>query len=147
MEQKQRTEIVESRPIVGRESVGEVRRTVRDRLAGLRVDPDVAHDCLVAVTEACTNALTHGKRNESATIPTISWRIDGSQAQFSIEDFSHRGWSVAERSPAAESEVSPIAGHVGGFGLHLMADLMDEVTVSIGAAGTRVTMTKRFAAP
>ena len=136
-------EVVERRPLTGNESVAEIRHAVRDCLAGLGVDSDLAYDCLVAVTEACTNALIHGKRTGAGSVPNISWRIDDSQAQFSIEDFS-RGWPQGDRLSVVVSEASPVAGRVGGFGLHLMADLMDEVNVSIDAAGTRVTMTKHL---
>ena len=139
-------EVMVHQPIPSKASVGEVRHAVRDHLDDLNVDPGVAFDCLVAVTEACTNALVHGQRSGAATTPRISWRMDPSGAQFLVEDFTQRGWSLAGRSPAVESGESPVAGRVGGFGLHLMADLMDEVNLSIGAAGTRVTMIKHFAA-
>jgi len=139
-------EVMVRHPIPSKASVGEVRHAVRDHLDNLNIDPGPAFDCLVAVTEACTNALVHGHKSEAATTPSISWRMDPSGAQFLVEDFTQRGWSLDGRTPAVESEESPVAGRVGGFGLHLMADLMDEVNVSIGAAGTRVTMTKHFAA-
>ena len=142
----EQTEVIQRHPISGTASVAEIRHAVRDCLDEMLVDPSLAYDCLVAVTEACTNALVHGKRNGSARTPSISWRIDPSGAEFFIEDFSHRGWRVAEQIPVAKSGASPIAGRVGGFGLHLMADLMDEMNVGIGAEGTRVTLIKRFAA-
>jgi anti-sigma regulatory factor (Ser/Thr protein kinase) len=143
----ERAEVMVSHPLPSEASVAEVRHAVRDRLDNLEIDPGVAFDCLVAVTEACTNALIHGKKSGAATTPSISWRMDPSGAQFMVEDFSLRGWSMADEAPVVESGEAPLSGRVGGFGFHLMADLMDEVNVSIGAAGTRVTMTKHFAAP
>jgi serine/threonine-protein kinase RsbW len=130
--------VTERHPITGTASVASIRHAVRDSLVGLRVDSQLIDDCLVAVTEACTNALIHGKRNRAAPAPTISWEVDASSAQFFVQDFSRRRWSLSE--PA----VNPIGGRAGGFGLHLIAGLMDEVHMSIVAEGTRVRMVKRF---
>lgn len=133
--------------ISGTRSVPEIRHAVLHRLERLRIDPKPASDCLVAVTEACTNALLHGGsgKSESKT-PQISWVINDSMAQFDVESFAGRGWSLAERSPPPSGELggNSISGRVGGFGLHLMADLMDEVDLRIGAEGTRVRLVKRF---
>ena len=135
------------RPIPSEASVAEVRHAVRAHLDNLDIDPGLAFDCLVAVTEACTNALIHGHKSGATTTPSISWRMDSSGARFLVEDFTQRGWSPAGRDPPVEESVeSSVSGRIGGFGFHLMADLMDEVNVSIGAAGTKVTMTKNFAA-
>ena len=138
--------VMERHPIAGKPSVAEIRHAVRDRLDDLRIDPVLAYDCLIAVTEACTNALIHGKRNGST--PCISWQIDSSEAQFFVESFSGREWSISDQPmfSNADPTLNPIAGRVGGFGLHLMADLMDEVDVSISTESTKVTMTKRLAA-
>ena len=139
--------MMERRRIADEASVADIRHAVLERLNRLSIDPQEVFDCLLAVTEACTNALRYGRRGEPATpAPRISWRLDESKALFSIEDFSSRGWTTPPvlPQPTAEQEADPTAGRVGGFGLQLMADLMDEVDLNIGAQGTSVTLVKVF---
>src|SRR5919108_5823864 len=68
--------------LVGASAVGVVRRSVGADLAVAGADEQARFDCLVALTEACTNALVHG---HGEATPRVSWRIDGATARFCIE--------------------------------------------------------------
>ena len=104
-------------------------------------------DCLVAVTEACTNALLHGRpRQLDDPAPVLEWVIDESKACFRIEDYSMEGWSRA-RHPSRKADIARVEDlQVGGLGLDLMRDLMDEVDIRAGSVGTKVFLAKNLRA-
>jgi len=121
--------------LIDEATLARVRSSLRQDLACAGVDASVAFDCLVAVTEACTNALVHGHGDE---VPRVSWRINGSMALFLVEDHSRLRWAQVEGGDGGAD------GRVGGFGLQLMERLMDSVDISIEDYGTTVELTKRI---
>ena len=129
-------------------SVSDARRLIRADLQRVGADPSILFDCLVAVTEACTNALLHGRsRSQEELSPVLAWSIDEDKACFHIEDYSSEGWSRA-RHPSRGSVTTQVEDlHVGGLGLGLMRDLMDEVDIEKGSDGTRVYLAKVLGAP
>lgn len=131
-----------------RGSLSRIRRSIRADLNAAGVDPAVAFDCLVAVTEACTNALVHGHGAGGGGVPEVTWDVEGTVARFRIRDYSTRGWSKAAH-PSRDPGMDPVPpttfeDRVGGFGLELMQGLMDEVDISMRSDGTVVTMLKRL---
>ena len=106
-------------------------------------DPSLLFDCLVAVTEACTNALLHGRsRSRDEHPPLLAWSIDEGKARFHIEDYSTEGWSRS-RHPSRTSGVAQVEDlQAGGLGLGIMRDLMDEVDIEASADGTKVYLAK-----
>jgi serine/threonine-protein kinase RsbW len=122
--------------LVGASAVGVVRRSVGADLAVAGADEQARFDCLVALTEACTNALVHG---HGEATPRVSWRIDGATARFCIEDYSEHRWA----KPTGGNR-DPSGARIGGFGLQLMRRLMDRVDISIEEHGTTVELAKRI---
>jgi serine/threonine-protein kinase RsbW len=116
--------------------VAAVRRSLRADLDHAGVKEHARFDCLVAVTEACTNALLHG---HGEATPQVSWRIDGSLASFFVEDYSKHRWAEPAHGNGDAAEA-----RTGGFGLQLMRNLMDRVDITIQADGTTVELTKRI---
>jgi anti-sigma regulatory factor (Ser/Thr protein kinase) len=127
---------VERRPLADEASLPGIRRAIRKALVRAGADPSVAFDCLVALTEACTNALVHGS-HEDAT-PEVSWAIADGEARFEVRDFSPRGWGNGEATSGDGEE------RHGGYGMGLMEGLMDEFDVEVGPTGTVVKMMKRL---
>lgn len=127
--------------LVDKASVSEARRLVRSRLKDLGVEPLVSFECLLAMTEACTNALIHGGEEDSPP-PELNWKIDESRAAFSIRDYSNQTWSP----PAPTSDRSHDLDDLrpGGLGIEIMRDLMDEVNIERSNPGTEVLMTKHL---
>jgi anti-sigma regulatory factor (Ser/Thr protein kinase) len=121
--------------LINEATLGRVRSALRRDLARAGVEASVAFDCLVAVTEACTNALVHGHGDE---VPRVSWRIKGTTALFLVEDHSRHRWAQVEGGDRGAD------ARVGGFGLHLMERLMDSVDITIEDHGTTVELTKRI---
>lgn len=114
-----------------------IRKQIRFELNSVGAPAGPAFDCLVAVTEAATNALLHGV-GEDAQPPEISWKIDPGRARFLIRDYS--GKEGAE-PPSSENEDHP---RDGGYGLAMMRRLMDAVDIRFSPDGTTVSMEKRF---
>ena len=132
---------LERHRLVDKASVSGIRKMVRAALAGSGWTPSASFDCLVAVTEACTNALLHGKsRQHDEPDPLVSWEIDEVSARFYVQNFSTQMWSKAAHPSAGFSSLSQRSA--GGFGLSLMKDLMDEVEIDVGPQGTKVSMVK-----
>lgn len=119
-----------------------IRRWIRSDLGRAGVDSSALFDCLVAVTEACTNALLHG-RGQAA--PRISWEVRECRARFLIQDYSGQRWSKAIHPSRGDLLPAPSAEErIGGFGLELMHRLMDEVAIRNEHEGTTVELVKRF---
>ena len=132
---------VRKHPLADKASLSSIRKEIRAALSKAGADPSLSFDCLVAVTEACTNALVHGHRADDPP-PEILWEIDGHSARFYIQDYSTQEWSkTSHPSRDAEAELEE---RIGGFGLDLMRGLMDEVDIQMGSHGTTVCLVKQL---
>ena len=129
-----------------RAALAGVRKAIRADLRGVRADPALAFDCLVAVTEASTNALLHGIGRDDTRHPEVAWEIGEAKAVFEIRDFSTEQWSrtMHPSRDIPETLQGDSDVRVGGFGLQLMRELMDDVEIERGPLGTTVTLTKRL---
>ena len=132
----------------GKASLSGIRRNIRAHLAAVGADESLAFDCLVAVTEACSNALVHGQgRSPGSAPPEIGWEITRNQARFVVVDFSTQEWSRTIH-PSWDSDEIPddMSRRIGGFGLEIMRGLMDDVEIEVDRRGTRVTLVKMLTA-
>lgn len=128
------------RSVDDRSSLSGIRKAIRADLANADADPSLCFDCLIAVTEACTNALTHSLSRNGESHPVVWWDVEDSVARFWIEDFSDERWSMSRHpSRSVESVTVDLDDSVG---LDLMKDLMDEVVVNSVPQGTMVALTK-----
>ncbi len=128
----------------GKASLSGIRRMIRADLHAVEADESLAFDCLVALTEACSNALVHGQaRSPGSPSPEISWEITSAQARFVIVDFSTEEWCRTVH-PSWDSDGIPddMSRRIGGFGLEIMKGLMDDVDFELSSGGTRVTLVK-----
>lgn len=123
-----------------------IRKQVRTDLSRTKVDPSAAFDCLVAITEACAQALAH--TDDDARRPCISWKIDASEALFFIRDFSSQEWARASHpSTPASAQEDDLDHRLESLGLQLMRGLMDDVRIDMQSTGTTVILVKSFSAP
>ncbi|MDQ3952342.1 MAG: ATP-binding protein [Actinomycetota bacterium] len=135
---------MQGRALSGKSSLSGIRRQIRADLNAVGADESLAFDCLVAVTEACSNALVHGQaRSPGSPPPEIGWEISRNQARFVVVDFSTEEWSRTVH-PSWDSDEIPddMSRRIGGFGLEIMQGLMDDVDIDLSSSGTRVTMVK-----
>ena len=121
-----------------------LRRSIRADLIRAGVEPSTAFDCLVAVTEACTQVLLHHS-TEMADGPAITWEIEAGCVRFQIHERFTRTSSKAShpsgggRSIFIGQEVVP-----DDLPLALMNGVMDEVVVRDGSGGRTTTLTKQL---
>jgi serine/threonine-protein kinase RsbW len=109
----------------------EVRKFIRGEAERVGLSAPTANDVVLAVSEACANAVLHSGSNEM----DVSWRYTGECVEATVRD---RGTFV-RRVPIREFD------RTSGHGIPLMMALMDEVSVQEGTdrnPGTRVRLTK-----
>ncbi|ROP41770.1 SpoIIE family protein phosphatase [Saccharothrix texasensis] len=109
-----------------------VRRTLRTWLEQCGLPPQAMHSVLVAVGEACANAIEHGYRD---TLPEVV----GLRAEALVGDL-YLTVTDTGRWKAPQPELNPHRGR----GVALMRALMRQVTINPGPAGTTVDMHLRI---
>jgi serine/threonine-protein kinase RsbW len=104
--------------------------------AQLEFTYDVMKDIELAVAEACTNCVEH-VADESCNEVLVRFTIDGRQLAVEVID---RGQGF---DPSAADEVVMDGDRIGGLGLLVIREVMDEVDVTCDPeTGTRVRMIK-----
>jgi serine/threonine-protein kinase RsbW len=94
-------------------------------------------DLKVAVSEACTNALTHSKNPDTSY--ELSYIIENEKLVFTVTD---RGVGF-EPDEVAPPDLN--GKQLGGFGLFIIKSLMDRVEIiSERGSGTSITMIKNL---
>jgi serine/threonine-protein kinase RsbW len=117
-----------------RSSVVVARHLVRAALEGLGAPAVATDDIVLALSEACANAVRHAGRGAEYS---LGLRVEDGRCRIDVTD-TGRGFQAA---PAAPVRIDA----EGGRGLALMRVLMDDVAVaSTSETGTRVTMDKRL---
>jgi anti-sigma regulatory factor (Ser/Thr protein kinase) len=109
----------------------EVRKFLREEAESAGLTPAGANDIILAVSEACANAVLHSGSSEIE----VSWRETEDCVEVAIRDAG----MFVRRVPIPEIE------RTSGHGIPLMMALMDEVSVREGSErtpGTTVTLKK-----
>jgi anti-sigma regulatory factor (Ser/Thr protein kinase) len=113
----------------------EIRAYVRQQAAGRRFPPGALDDLVLAVSEACANAILH----TNSPLVEVGVLFSGNDAEAQIRD----GGVFRRRIPLPELESA-------GRGIPLMMALMDEVTIREGtpaSPGTLVRLVKHGEGP
>jgi anti-sigma regulatory factor (Ser/Thr protein kinase) len=115
-----------------------LRRAIRSSLAEMpAVIPDeVVDEVVLAVSEAATNAILYG--SGAAQPVTVTVRVGGGWIEATIRD---RG-----RGRPAAPRAAPVPG-LGGRGLWLIGQLVDEVRLAKARPGTLVTLRRCLGDP
>ncbi|GAB2622265.1 histidine kinase [Paractinoplanes abujensis] len=109
-----------------------VRSMLRGWLARCGVDPTTAQNVLVAVGEACANAIEHGHRQLPGGLIRLRAAATAQDLHLTVTDSGL--WKTPQ----------PDANPHRGRGFTLMRAMMTEVTVTTGAAGTIVGLQTRI---
>ncbi|MFF0725138.1 ATP-binding protein [Streptomyces sp. NPDC004134] len=110
-------------------SVPLARRLLVGAMETAGVDPDVAFDLSLALTEACANAVEHG-----GAAPGEDYRVtahfDGDRCHIEVID-SGPGFATPTPHPDSPATPPPLTdtGAEGGRGLFLIAELSDHVDI------------------
>ena len=121
-------------------SLSKIRKLVRADLVKMGARPSAVFDCLVAVTEACTNAL-HDSGTEPGMLPKISWLVDRQRAEFCVEYISAVRDGGHHRPSRSLRHVLENEG-LKGLSEDVVESLMDEVDVHEERAMRSVRMVK-----
>lgn len=104
-------------------------------------DEQAVFHCQMAVDEACTNIIEHayGNDEEKGTFKLI---LDMQDERLVITLVDKGRRFDPDSVPAPVIDPDPSKMKPGGLGLHLMKQLMDEVTFSFEDNGNKLTMVK-----
>ncbi len=112
---------------------------VEGKLRKLGVDEDRLADIAVSVTEAVTNAVLHGNKNDLKKKVRIRLKADSSRVEITVEDEGNGFNAESIQSPIEEGNLLKEAGR----GIFILKSLMDEVDfIVLPQKGTVVKMTK-----
>lgn len=112
-------------------ALGEVRQHIRDRASEDGFSQSQIEELVLAVSEACTNAILHSGTDRV----TVRWTVSGDCAEIRISDAGR--FRVRVRMPEIEG--------VGGHGIPLMTALSDRIEITKGTSrrpGTTVLLVK-----
>ncbi len=112
---------------------------VEGKLRKLGVDKDKLIDIAISVTEAVTNAVVHGNKNDLKKKVRLKLKADSSRLEITVEDQGDGFDPGSILSPLDERNVLKEVGR----GIFILKSLMDKVDFIVGPQkGTIVKMTK-----
>ncbi|MDZ4860839.1 MAG: ATP-binding protein [Candidatus Hydrogenedentes bacterium] len=117
-----------------------VRGLIRTYLLNEGFDAERAGEIVLAVDEACTNAMRHSYGGNTEGRLRLTLRRNDSAIEFVLRD---RGVPVPQEKCARKEIVAPDTEHLmpGGLGVQLMYSVFDEVKFRPGKTeGNRVVM-------
>jgi len=109
-------------------ALAEMRSSLRDWLSRCRIPDGIAEDVVLASSEACANAVEHAEDPTEAVFDLRAEKI-GDDIVVSVRDYGR--W----REPRERSD--------RGFGLKLMAGMVDAVEITRLESGTEVQLRRR----
>jgi serine/threonine-protein kinase RsbW len=122
------------------ESLQVFRDFITDCCARFKVPNEIVFDLKLAVDEACTNIITHGYRGMDPGSIILSFRIEPDRILVSITDFGH----IFEPAETSKPDVqAALEDHeLGGMGLYLIYQTMDNIDYQSSEDGNTLTFTK-----
>lgn len=124
--------------------MGCLRAAVRAYAAGLGFSAEATQEIVLAVDEACTNAIRHSYKGRSDELIVLSLQNDGECVEFEVSDAGE----PAPREKVMRREIAPPDPETlmpGGLGVQLIYSVFDEVLFSPGeSTGNSVIMRRRF---
>jgi anti-sigma regulatory factor (Ser/Thr protein kinase) len=122
------------------ESLQIFRDFITDCCAKYEILSDTVLDLKLAVDEACTNIITHGYKGMNPGSIILSFRILPDRILVQITDFGHRFEPVAGPKPDVEAALED--QELGGLGLYLIYQTMDNIDYNSSEDGNMLTFTK-----
>jgi len=110
--------------------------------AKYNIPTDVVLELKLAVDEACTNIIQHGYKGMDPGSIILSFRIEPERILVQITDFGHIFEPVEGVKPDMEAALE--AHELGGVGLFLIYQIMDNIDYQSSEDGNTLTFTKCF---
>ena len=124
------------------ESLQTFRDFITECCARYEVSNDTVLELKLAVDEACTNIITHGYKGMDAGSIILSFRIEPERILIQITDFGHCFEPVAGPRPDVEAALED--QELGGLGLYLIYQTMDNIDYTSSDDGNTLTFTKFY---
>ncbi len=122
------------------ESLSGFRKFISDCCAKFQIPNEVVLDLKLAVDEACTNIIEHGYKGMDPGSIILSFRIETGRILVSITDFGHVFEPVQAPKPDVEAALED--RKLGGLGLFLIYQTMDNIDYQTSEDGNTLTFTK-----
>ncbi len=108
-----------------------------------RIDDQICYDLKLAVDEACTNIITHGYAGMNPGSIILGLEMEPNKVVVTITDFGHPFEPSEASAPDVEAGLEDLP--MGGFGLFLIYQTMDEINYETTADGNRLIFIKQLA--
>ena len=119
-----------------------IRRFIRETALALRADPTALHDVVQAADEAATNIIVHGYRGQPGIVE-VEVGHAGDALVLRLRDQAPPFDPTRHPAPNFLT-LPPEQRPVGGLGIYLMREFMDEVAHRVTAqGGNELTLVKR----
>ena len=119
-------------------AIDDARVWMTGHLRAAGASDDFVWECELALTEALSNVIRHAYKGDTGRRVELALQVDAERLEIEIV---HHGEPFA---PEAYREPDLDAAAPGGYGLHLIRQLMDEVEqMESPGSGTRLLLTKR----
>ena len=122
------------------ESLQTFRDFITDCCAKYDLPNDTVLELKLAVDEACTNIITHGYKGMDPGSIILSFRIEPDRILVQITDFGHCFEPVETPKPDVEAALGD--DELGGLGLYLIYQTMDNIDYTSSEDGNTLTFTK-----
>jgi serine/threonine-protein kinase RsbW len=122
------------------ESLHVFRGFITECCARYDIPSDTVLDLKLAVDEACTNIITHGYKGMDPGSIILSFRIEPDRILVQITDFGHVFEPVEAPKPDVEAALED--RELGGLGLYLIYQTMDNIDYQSSEDGNTLTFTK-----
>lgn len=109
-----------------RKNLEKVRTFMREALEPYNLSNELQYRIVLAVDEACSNAIIHGNNCNANKKITVELKVDSNRLDVKIYDIGQYSKEVAkQKDPDLRQKIAEKAK--GGLGLRLMFAIMDEV--------------------
>jgi serine/threonine-protein kinase RsbW len=122
------------------ESLQIFRGFITECCARFDIPSDIVLDLKLAVDEACTNIITHGYKGMDPGSIILSFRIEPDRILVQITDFGHVFEPVEAPRPDVVAALED--RELGGLGLYLIYQTMDNIDYQSSEDGNILTFTK-----
>jgi serine/threonine-protein kinase RsbW len=123
------------------ESLSDFREFLKEHCASLPgVTDAILYDVQLAVDEACTNIISHGYADLDPGSIILDLEIDPDKLTVSLTDFGHSFEPGTAPIPDVDAPIEE--RELGGFGLFLIQQSMDDMNYQVTEDGNKMILTK-----
>jgi serine/threonine-protein kinase RsbW len=128
------------------ESLRDFREFIREHCVDVPgVNNEILYAVQLAVDEACMNIITHGYQDLNPGSIILDLELDTDRVTVSLTDFGHS--FEPGNAPTPDIHAPLEERELGGYGLFLIQQSMDEMEYQVTEDGNKMTLTKYLNKP